>query len=264
MARRQPTPAGRRHRRDGPDQPAASSRSAPATARGRWTRSRRRVHKTADNNLALHYLKGGTAGLHRRHPPLVQHRDAARTTRRAAAPASSSCSGAPSRTGMTPDRRLPDGQGRGSRAAIDTLIADGQHRLRQDQPQDPPLHGLPGAPVNRFPILAIAWAALLVAGFAVVFTLGAPVAYRRPTSSRPPCTRATPVTQEAAEASAATIVRLQYPAFADVPPRGRRRRPTSASSTGWSSTRTRTGPAPRGLRVSIVVNTGRVEVNSYP
>ena len=116
--------------------------------------------------------------------------------------------------------------------------------------------------MKRFPLLVFAWTALLVAGFGVVFLLGTPV----PTAAEEldaALHPAPPVTQEAAEAAAATIVRLQYPGFEGTP-----RTVTKATDFGvdhwvveYSDT---TGDAPRGLRISIVVDTGRVEVNSYP
>ena len=116
--------------------------------------------------------------------------------------------------------------------------------------------------MNRFPILAIAWAALLVAGFAVVFTLGAPVASTEgelDAAMHPP----TPVTQEVAETSAATIVRLQYPAFRAVAPVTRMA--TDFGIEHWVVEYSDTsGPTPRGLRVSIVVDSGKVEVTSFP
>ena len=116
--------------------------------------------------------------------------------------------------------------------------------------------------MKHFPILAAAWAALLVAGFAVIFVLGAPVATAvdELDSAMNPTP---PVTQEVAEASAATIVRLQYPTFA-----GTTRTVTKATDFGvehwvveYSDT---TGDAPRGLRISVVVDTGHVEVNTFP
>lgn len=116
--------------------------------------------------------------------------------------------------------------------------------------------------MKRFPILAVAWAALLVVGFAVVVILGAPVATATDeldAAMHP----ATPVTQQVAEDSAATIVRLQYPTFA-----GTTRTVTKATDFGvehwvveYSDT---SGDAPRGLRISIVVDTGHVEINTYP
>lgn len=116
--------------------------------------------------------------------------------------------------------------------------------------------------MKRFPILVAAWAALLVAGFAIVLVLGAPVATavdELDAAMHP----ATPVTQEVAEASAATIVRLQYPTFA-----GATKAVTKATDFGiehWVVEYTDTsGDAPRGLRISIVVDTGHVEINTYP
>jgi hypothetical protein len=116
--------------------------------------------------------------------------------------------------------------------------------------------------VNRFPIIAAAWAALLVAGFAAVIALGAPVATAADdldAAMHPP----TPVTQEIAETSASTIVRLRYPTFT-----GTTRTVTKATDFGvehwvveYSDTK---GNAPRGLRISIVVGTGHVEINTFP
>jgi len=116
--------------------------------------------------------------------------------------------------------------------------------------------------MKRFPLVITAWTALLVAGFAVVFQLGAPV----PTAADELAAAlhpAAPVTQGAAESAATTIVRLQYPSFAAA-----ERTVTKATDFGvehWVVEYTdRSGSSPRGLRISIVVDTGRVEVNSYP
>ncbi len=111
-------------------------------------------------------------------------------------------------------------------------------------------------------ILLAAWAALLVAGFAVVAILGAPVltaAEELDAAFHP----AVPVSQAEAEQAAATIVRLQYPSLAGVPA-------TTALATDfgirhWVVEYTdRSGSAPRGVRVSIVVDSGQVEVSAYP
>jgi hypothetical protein len=116
--------------------------------------------------------------------------------------------------------------------------------------------------VKSFPIVAAAWAAFLVAGFAAVIALGAPVATAEDqlqAALNPP----TPVTQEIAETSASTIVRLRYPSFA-----GTLRTVTLATDFGvehwvveYSDTE---GDAPRGLRISVVVTTGHVEINTFP
>ncbi len=116
--------------------------------------------------------------------------------------------------------------------------------------------------MKHFPIVAFVWTGLLAAGFATVFLLGTPVANvaeELDAALHP----APPVSQQAAETSASTIVRLQYPSFTGI-----RRTVTKATDFGvdhwvieYSDT---TGAAPRGLRISIVVDTGRVEVNSFP
>ncbi len=116
--------------------------------------------------------------------------------------------------------------------------------------------------MNRFPILAVVWTALLVAGFAVVVTLGAPVASTAD-ELEAALHPAAPVTQEVAEASAATIVRLQYPTFANTAPETSK--PTDFGVEHWVIEYSDTsGPTPRGLRVSIVVGTGHVEVTTFP
>lgn len=116
--------------------------------------------------------------------------------------------------------------------------------------------------MTRFPIVAAVWAALLVAGFAVVLTLGAPVATSADelTAAMHP---ATPVSQADAERSADTIVRLGYPSFAATP--RTTRKATDFGVEHWLVEYTdTTGAAPRGVRVSIVVATGHVEVSAYP
>jgi hypothetical protein len=116
--------------------------------------------------------------------------------------------------------------------------------------------------MKRFPLVIGAWTALLVAGFAVVLLLGGPVvtADEELAAAMHP---APPVTQQAAEQAADTIVRLQYPGFAGVP-----RTVVLATDFNvehWVVEYTdQTGSAPRGLRISVVVKTGRVEVSSYP
>lgn len=116
--------------------------------------------------------------------------------------------------------------------------------------------------MNRFPVVIAAWTALLVAGFAAVFLLGGPLptaADELETALHP----APPVTQAAAESSAATIVRLRYPSFA-----GADRSVTKATDFGiehWVVEYLDVSEAaPRGVRISVVVDTGRVEVNSFP
>ncbi len=116
--------------------------------------------------------------------------------------------------------------------------------------------------MNRFPVLAAVWTTLLVAGFAVVFLLGSPVATSADelqTALHP----APPVGQAVAEQSAATIIKLEYPAFSGMPYTVRKA--TDFGVDHWvieySDT---TGSAPRGVRISIVIKTGRVELTAFP
>ena len=116
--------------------------------------------------------------------------------------------------------------------------------------------------MQRFPVLAAVWAALLVAGFALVVTLGTPVATSADelnAAMHPP----PPVTQADAEKSADAIIRLSYPSF-----KGSPHRTSMATDFGvehWLIEYTdKTSSAPRGVRISIVVSTGHVEVASYP
>ncbi len=116
--------------------------------------------------------------------------------------------------------------------------------------------------MKRFPLVAAVWAALLVAGFAAVIVLGAPLpsAADDLQSALHP---AAPVDQAAAERSAATIIRMQYASFASSP-----HSVTKATDFGvehWLVEYIdRTSPSPRGVRVSIVVATGHVEVSAFP
>lgn len=116
--------------------------------------------------------------------------------------------------------------------------------------------------MQRFPLIAAVWAALLVAGFAVVLTLGTPVASATDelNAAMHP---ATPVTQAAAENSAATIIRLSYPSFVGAP--HTTTKATDFDVEHWvveySDT---TSGAPRGVRVSIGVKSGHVEVSTFP
>lgn len=116
--------------------------------------------------------------------------------------------------------------------------------------------------MQRFRILAAVWAAVLVLGFAVVILLGTPppTAVDELDAALHP---ATPVTEVAARASAATIVRLSYPELAGSEPIVRSR--TDFGIEHWvieyvdpdSST-------PAGVRISITTEQGNVEITSFP
>lgn len=111
---------------------------------------------------------------------------------------------------------------------------------------------------SRLPWIFAAWTVALVLGYLVVITLGSPL----PTATdelaaakAPP----TPVTEEVARRSAETIVRLEYPDFAGLQPAVERR-------TDFGIDRflvVYSDPAQgAGLRVSITIETGLVEVAS--
>ncbi len=116
--------------------------------------------------------------------------------------------------------------------------------------------------MRRLPVLAAAWAGLLAIGFAVVFVLGAPVgtaAQDLDAALHP----AAPVSETAARQSADTIVRLQFPSFEGVPPSVDRA--TDFGIEHWVIDYTdRSGAAPRGVRISIVIGSGRVEISTFP
>jgi hypothetical protein len=116
--------------------------------------------------------------------------------------------------------------------------------------------------MTRFPILAVAWAAVLVLGFAVVIGLGAPpitAADELEVAMHP----TTPVTEEVSRASAATIVRLSYPELASIEPSIKSR--TDFGIEHWVIEYVDPeAPTPTGVRISITTEQGNVEVTSFP
>jgi hypothetical protein len=116
--------------------------------------------------------------------------------------------------------------------------------------------------MKRFPVIAAAWAAILVLGFAVVILLGTPpatAADELQTAMHP----ATPVSEATARSSAATIVRLGYPDLASLEPIVNKR--TDFGIEHWVvEYADTTGRVPTGVRISITVNDGNVEVTAFP
>lgn len=115
------------------------------------------------------------------------------------------------------------------------------------------------ARVTRPDVLFPLWGIVLVLGFAVVALLGAPLqttAQELAAAYAPP----TPVTEEVARESAETIIRLEYPEFVGVTPTIERR-------TDFGIARfliLYSDPEQlSGVRISIVVGTGRVDVSSF-
>jgi hypothetical protein len=116
--------------------------------------------------------------------------------------------------------------------------------------------------MKRFPLIAAVWAVLLVAGFALGLTLGTPMASAADELNAA-LHPATPVTQAAAEDSAATIVRLSYPAFVGAPHTTTKLTDFGVEHWLVEYSDTASG-APRGIRISIVVASGKVEVSTFP
>jgi hypothetical protein len=116
--------------------------------------------------------------------------------------------------------------------------------------------------MSRFGRLATIWFLLLVAGFAAVFVLGRPLSTEGESLAaalHPP----TPVSQEAAERSAATIVRLQYGQLSGAHRSIERR--TDFGIDHWVVTYTdQSSPSVSGVEISITVRSGVVEVAAFP
>lgn len=116
--------------------------------------------------------------------------------------------------------------------------------------------------MKRFPLIAIVWTGLLVVGFAVVLLLGTPVATSAEeldAAMHPPA----PVSQADAERSAATIVRLSYPQYTAAD--HTTKKATDFGVEHWVIVYSeKGGSTPRGVRISVVVSTGKVEVTTFP
>lgn len=116
--------------------------------------------------------------------------------------------------------------------------------------------------MSRFWWLTTAWVALLVVGFALVFTLGRPIplaADELAAAMHP----VPPVTEAAAITSSNTIIRIQYPNFEGIEPVIERR--TDYGIDHWLVTYSASdGSAPNGVIASIGVDTGIVEIATFP
>lgn len=114
--------------------------------------------------------------------------------------------------------------------------------------------------MRRFPLLIATWTALLVIGFAVIALLGGPLAdpQRELEAALHP---KAPVSEATALESAATIVRLSYPNLL-----GEERRVEHRTDFGIERYLIVYSDPKRvaGIRISIAVATGRVEVASFP
>ncbi len=116
--------------------------------------------------------------------------------------------------------------------------------------------------MKRFGLITIVWIALLVVGFTAVFTLGRPLptaaeeldAAMHPTP---------PVSEASARESADTIVRIQHGELVSVEPSIERRNDFDIDY--WLITYSVPSPSgPTGVIISVGVDTGIVEVLSFP
>lgn len=115
--------------------------------------------------------------------------------------------------------------------------------------------------MSRFVMGVVAWAAALALGFALVFTLGRPIATEAQeldAALHP----APPVSQAAAERSAATIVRLRYGELVDAQRAVARRDDFGVDR--WVITYSAGGDTLSGVTISVAIATGNVEVSSFP
>jgi hypothetical protein len=105
------------------------------------------------------------------------------------------------------------------------------------------------------------WAAILVVGFALVFTLGAPLPTtgEQRTDAHAPLTL--PVTEASAIAAAEQLVRLEYPEYLDA--RRSVRKGTSQGEEIWTVTYSRPDPV-SGVRITISGRTGEIQAGLFP
>lgn len=130
-----------------------------------------------------------------------------------------------------------------------------------------PVPATPAAPTEgrrhrRTPIAVLAtWAALLVIGFAIVFTLGAPLTSSGDQRANAYDPLPVPVTQQAATDAADRIVKLDYPQLADATRSVREG--TSGGEQIWTVTYSRQDPV-GGVRITISGKTGVIRVATFP
>lgn len=106
----------------------------------------------------------------------------------------------------------------------------------------------------------VIWTLALVVGWGLVIGLGGPVttAADELTAALHP---ATPVTEEAARASAAVIIRLQHQELVGVEPTVREA--TDFGGDRWVVTYAQADPV-TGVRISIEIVSGEVRVTTFP
>ena len=115
--------------------------------------------------------------------------------------------------------------------------------------------------MNRFAVRIGLWAALLALGFVAIFTLGRPVLTDQQELDAALHPQP-PVSQLAAEQSAETIVRLQFDQLVGAPRQIFRK--SDFGVERWVITYTADGATLNGVTISVAIESGKVEVASYP
>lgn len=105
------------------------------------------------------------------------------------------------------------------------------------------------------------WALLLVVGFAIVFTLGAPLASTGDQRADAYDPLPVPVTEQAAIDAAERIVKLDYPRYATE--QRSVRHGTSQGDEIWTVTYSRQDPV-AGVRITISGKTGAIRAATFP
>ena len=115
---------------------------------------------------------------------------------------------------------------------------------------------------RRTPVIVLTvWAALLVVGFAIVFTLGAPLASTGQQRASAYDPLPVPVTEQAATDAAERIVKLDYSQYADATRSVRHG--TSGGQEIWTVTYSRQDPV-SGVRITISGTNGSIRVATFP
>ena len=113
---------------------------------------------------------------------------------------------------------------------------------------------------TRLTTLLALWGAAILLGFWAVFALGGPLedSGAKLAAAYAP---GTPVTEQAAREAAAVIVRTEYPGFAGIEPAVDRREQYGISRWVIVYTDKTTSS---GVRISITIEAGKVQVASFP
>jgi hypothetical protein len=111
------------------------------------------------------------------------------------------------------------------------------------------------------PVAFATWAVVVVLGFALVFTLGAPLASSNQQRADARAPLALPVTEESAVAAADELVRIDYPAYAN--DSRSVKHGTSQGEEIWTITYSRSNPV-GGVRITVSGRTGAIDASLFP